>query len=204
MRYNKKFLLLLCAALLSWHCSHDEAQTRAVKTAVQAELHRYPQASLLDLYKFFFQGAYGPGHMIPNAEIARQYLENELRTSASFDTVRWQPVGHQGKFYRINLSLVQDSSLSAQTLLAAFVESANASAPPSTEEWRAEWQRILEVIESMSLDLADFENDKNALAQQLAEGKVIGHHSEKFERLYHPHYRVVHKAQFETLLKQLK
>lgn len=204
MRCHKRFLLLFGITLLAWQCGHEDEQTRAIKAAARAELRRYPQASLLDLYKFFFQGAYGPGHMIPNAEMAQQYLDDELRMTASFDTVHWQPVGHQGKFYRINLSLVHDNSISAQTLLAAFIESANTSAPPSLEEWRAEWQSILEIITSMSLNLADFENDQNAIAQQLAEGKVIGHHSEKFERLYHPHYRVVDKAHFEILFKQHK
>lgn len=198
---NKTFCsLFIFISLLA--CTEPNRRTLAIEKAVRAELQRYPQATLLDLYKFFFQGEYGPGHMIPNAEIAQQFLEEELRTSASFDTVRWQAVGHQGKFYRINLSLVHDGSIPAQMLLEAFVESANSNTSPSLEAWRRDWQEILTVIESMSLNLAAFEKDKNAIAQQLAEGKVIGHHSETFEQLYHPHYRVVDKSHFEALVSQ--
>lgn len=201
MRFCKAAFLLISVALALWQCSRDNDQSTAIKTAVHAELQRYPQATLLDLYKFFFQGAFGPGHMIPEAEAARQYLEEELRTSASFDTVRWQPVGHQGNFYRINLSLVHAGLINQQKLLDAFVASANEAAPPSLEDWRKEWAEILKVITGMSLTLANFEEDKNAIAQHLAEGKVIGHHSETFARLYHPHYRVVDKKRFQELMK---
>jgi hypothetical protein len=201
MRFVGAFFLLIFAVLFSWHCSHENDQTLAVQTAAREELQRYPQATLLDLYKFFFQGAFGPGHLIPDAEAARQYLEEELRASTSFDTVRWQSVGHQGRYYRINLSLVYDGSVSSQTLLAAFIESANGASPPSLEEWREEWQMILGVIENMALDLPDFERDKNALAQRLAEGKTMGHHSETFEQLYQPHYRVVDKEHFKALVR---
>lgn len=195
----RKYFLPICLALCAWHCSQADKQTLAIKTAVQEELRRYPQATLLDLYKFFFQGACGPGHLIPEADAARRYLEMELRASTTFDTVRWQPVGHQGKFFRINLSLVHDGSVAPQTLLAAFIESANEASPPSLAEWRKEWEMILSVIASMSLALENFEADKNALAQQLRAGQIIGHHSARFEQLYHPHYRVIDKKHFAAL-----
>lgn len=191
--------LFICVFAMS--CERAGDQSLAIRQAVQEELQRYPHATLRDLYKFFFQGAYGPGHMIPSREFAAQYLEEELRTSASFDTVRWQPVGHQGLYYRVNLSLVKDGDLSQEALLDAFVQSANEAAPPSKEDWRKEWQMILKIIESLQLNLPAFEEDRRKIADMLAEGKVIGHHSETFERLYHPHYRVVDKRRFEALLR---
>ncbi len=194
--------LCLFTSLLLLNCTAKNDHSTAIKSAVKDELQRYPQATLLDLYKFFFQGAFGPGHLIPDAEAARRYLEEELRTSTSFDTVRWQPVGHQGKYYRLNLSLVHEGGISPQTLLTAFVESANAASPPSLEEWRKEWQMILAVVEGMQLNLADFANDKLELEKNLAGGKVIGHHSAAFEKSYHPHYRVVDKKHFEALLRE--
>ncbi len=183
------------------NCSEANDQTAAIKAAAQAELQRYPQASLLDLYKFFFQGAFGPGHLINDREAAAQYLEEELRASTSFDTVRWQPVGHQGRYYRVNLCLIKEGAIPQQKLFEAFVASANDASPPSLEEWRKEWQMILRVIASMQLDLANFANDQREIEKNLAEGKVIGHHSETFQQLYHPHYRVVDKERFDALFQ---
>ncbi len=201
MRFSWTILLFIVSALLSCEYNRAMAQAEAIKTAVQEELRRYPRATLLDLYKFFFQGAFGAGHLIPNPEAALQYLEEELRARAEFDTVRWQPVGHQGRYYRINLSMIKDGVIPQETLLEAFVQSANSAPTPSLEEWRREWQAILKVIESMQLNLSNFENDKVTTAENLAAGKVIGHHSETFEQLYHPHYRVVDKKHFEALMQ---
>lgn len=201
MHLHRAFLLLLIAIVFVLHCSHNNDQTAAIRQAVQEELQRHPRATLRDLYKFFFQGAYGPGHLIPNRGAAQQYLEDELRTSTEFDTVLWQPVGHQGRYFRVNLSLVKDSALSQQALLQAFVQSANEASPPTLEDWRNDWKIILTVIESMHLGLPDFESDKREIADMLAQGKVIGHHSETFEQLYHPHYRVIDKQRFEGLLR---
>lgn len=198
---NQTLCSLFCIAISLLSCMEQNRRMAAIEQAVRAELQRYPEATLLDLYKFFFQGAFGPGHMIPNAEAARQYLEEELRTSTSFDTVRWQPVGYEGKFYRINLRLAHEGAIEPQKLLEVFVASANEAAPPSLEDWRKEWEEILKVIAGMSLTLANFEEDKSTIAQRFAEGKASGHHSETFERLYHPHYRVVDKKHFETLIR---
>lgn len=199
----KKFLMYAAvfAGIAVMSCERASDQSLAIRQAVQEELQRYPRATLRDLYKFFFQGAYGPGHMIPSREFAAQYLEEELRTSTAFDTVRWQTVGHQGKYYRINLSLIKEGVLSQQALLEAFVQSANEAAPPALENWRKDWQTILEIIASMPLDLPEFEEDRRKIADMLAEGKVIGHHSETFVQWYHPHYRVVDKKHFETLMR---
>jgi len=197
----KEFFLIVFFALVLLNCSSTNDETVAIRTAAQAELQRYPQASLLDLYKFFFQGAFGPGHLIPDEAAARRFLEHELNASTEFDSVRWQPVGHQGRYYRINLSLIKDGVIPQQKLLEAFVESANAASPPSLVEWRKEWQMILRVIAGMQLGLANFASDVLEIEKNLAEGKVIGHHSEMFEQLYHPHYRVVDKERFEALMR---
>lgn len=199
----KNFLMRTAffACIVAMSCERASDQSLAVRQAAQEELQRYPRATLRDLYKFFFQGAYGPGHMIPSREFAAQYLEEELRTSTEFDTVRWQPVGHQGMYYRVNLNSIKDGAISQHALLEAFVQSANEAAPPSLESWRKDWRTILQVIESMQLDLPDFEEDKRKIVNMLAEGKVIGHHSEIFEQVYHPHYRVVNKKRFDALMR---
>ncbi len=160
---------------------------------------RYPQATLIDIYKFFFQGAFGPGHMIPDAAAARQYLENELQQATSFDSTRWYPVGYQQEFYRVHLSMIKDGEISSGDLLQAFVESANAVVGPSLREWQEEWAMILKVVEKHRGQLADFDADKVRLAEMLGRDEIVAHHSPIFEEKYHPHYRVVHRSHMERL-----
>ncbi|GAB4365021.1 MAG: hypothetical protein Kow0042_03960 [Calditrichia bacterium] len=177
----------------------DQSRQRAIRKAVREELQWHPAATLSDLYKNFFQGRFGPGHLIPDAEVARNYLQTELEQNTEFDTVLWQPVGYEGRYFRVNLRLVREGKISFEQLLDAFVESANTARPPSLDEWKSEWGFILKVIEGMNLLLPDFERDKQRIAENLARGVFIGHHSREFVRTYHPHYRVVSKEQFQRL-----
>lgn len=178
------------------------SKSEKIQQAVERELELYPHSTLVDLYKSFFQGAFGPGHMIPDMDAARNYLQHELRQSTTFDTVLWQPVGYREQFYRINLKLVHDGHIPADTLLAAFVESANNVEPPPSEVWRAEWADIAAIIDRMALDLAEYISQKAQLDSLLAAGQVAVHHSEHFHAHYAPHYRIVSARHFEDLMRR--
>lgn len=183
-------------------CQPASNHTAQIARAVREELRLHPAATLPDLYKFFFQGAYGPGHLIPDPAAARRFLEMELHASAAFDSVLWQPVGVHGEYLRINLKLVKDGILPAEELLAAFVQSANATAPPALAEWQKEWEKILAVIATVAPALPAFAEEKAALQQKLARGEIIGHHSKAYEQHHHPHYRLVSRRHFERLYRQ--
>ena len=185
-------------------CNRSQQKQEAIRESVKQELQRYPRATLIDLYKFFFQGACGPGHLIQDREAALRYLERELQDSTITAAVLWQQVGYQNQYYRLGLALVKRGALSQAELFEAFVQSANAAATPSLEEWRQEWQIILRVIEDMQLALPGFEQDKTTLNEMLSRGKMVVHHSEIFASLYHPHYRIVSKSQFEKLKAKLQ
>lgn len=193
--------LMIYTALMAGCFSNEKRKSR-IRQAVHEELRVHPRATLIDLYKSFFQGAFGPGHMIPDRAAAWRYLETELQNSVTFDSVLWQPVGERQQYYRINLKLVKEGVIPAEACLEAFVQSANAAKPPALEEWRREWQMIVSVIEDMNLAISNFDEDKNLLQQKLESGEIIGHHSATFEELYHPHYRVVSQHHFEDLQKR--
>lgn len=185
-------------------CISNEKRKAQIRQAVQEELRVHPRATLIDLYKSFFQGAFGPGHMIPDRAAAWRYLETELQNSATFDSVLWQPVGERQQYYRINLKLVKEGVIPAEACLEAFVQSANSAKPPTLEEWRREWQTIVSVIEEMNLAISNFDEDKNLLQQKLEKGEIVGHHSETYKKLYEPHYRVVSKSHFEDLQRRFR
>ena len=177
----------------------DAAKKQLIIKAINEELKIHPKATLLDLYKNFFQGRFGPGHMIKDLRTARNYLKRELQQAVKFGPVLWQPVGHEKRYYRVNLCLVHDGKISMQQLIDSFVESANTAKPPALESWQMEWNEILKIIEQLELNLPDFEKDRRQIAENLKKGIVAGHHSPIYRNTYHPHYRIVSKLHFKKL-----
>ena len=188
---------VLLSSLVCWACAPESAKQRAIEQAFVAERTRYARASLIDVYKFFFQGAFGPGHMVPDAAAARQYLEHELAAATEFDTPLCYAVGYEKEYYRVNLKAIRQEKISSEDLLHAFVASANAAVPPSLEEWKKEWQVILQAIAKHRASIAGFAEDQARLDDMLDRGALVVHHSEIFETEYHPHYRVIHRSHME-------
>jgi hypothetical protein len=173
-----------------------------IKESVQTEIKNYPEASLVDIYKNFFQDAYGPGHLIPDTTQAGVYLDKELKEPLWGDTVKWQPLGRTNNYFRINLSLVKNGVLPRNVLLEGMVKSAPLARKPSLAEWEKEWGEILEVIKEMNLNLPNFDADKKAIDEKLAKGEIVSHHSGHFVETYLPHYRIVHESVFEVWSKK--
>jgi hypothetical protein len=194
-------VLAVASILVFTSCSDDsDASQRAIREAVELELRLHPRATLIDIYKHFFQSRFGPGHMIENRDVAESYLRSEMAAATSFDGLRVQPLGVDSAFYRINLSLLEDSTLSENDLIDAFVESANSVVPPSLDEWIREWALIREVVETIDVELPGFERDSQVLDSLLAGGNVVVHHSDIFVREYDPHYRIVAKRFVSKLI----
>ena len=191
-------IAFLVSAMILFSCSTDSPESR-IREAVNLELHYYPEATLLDLYKNFFQDAFGPGHIISDSSSALDCLKKELDEAKQFNTVQWQPLGYHHNYYRVNLSLVKNKKLPFDLLFNAFLESANSASPPSIEGWKKEWNYIIQVIESMDLEIKDYEEDKQYLEQLLAQGKYVIHHSKIYSELYFPHYRIISRRFFYDL-----
>lgn len=104
-----------------------------VREAIGRQLEQYPETRVQDIYKSFCQDNLGPGHLIPDIGSARAYLLEELRAyredldSARYGkpAIRYIPVGDWGNYIRVDLSVVLDGRVDAETLLDAFSRSAN-------------------------------------------------------------------------------
>lgn len=206
MKIITLFLSLVFLFFQSASFSHTltgRDKEKLIEKNVQLELTLHPEATLLDLYKNFFQGEFGPGHMITSKDAAANYIQEEIKNSRYYDTVLWQPVGYKELYYRINLSLIRDRKIDIQELLAAFIEKPRKADKMSLSEWKNEWIFILKIIEKMNLKLQDFETDKMKIMKNLENGNIIGHHSETYLKTYHPHYRIVSKENFIELYKKV-
>ena len=199
-------LFAAAALLVLGACQRDP-----VREAVSRQLDLYPESRVQDIYKDFCQDNLGPGHLIPNPEAAREYLLSELEEyRADVDSgryempaVRFVPVGDRGNYVRVDLSAVLDSLIDADVLLDAFVRSANEGKTLTEGEWTEKWAAVVAVIREDFPDIPDAESDLAAIDSLMAEGQYIFHHSAAFEAAYHPHYRIVAKAIFESGLKDL-
>jgi hypothetical protein len=174
-----------------------------VKAAIFNQLKMYPQMTLTDLYKSFFQDRFGPGHLISDTAAVAAYLTNELQFADNFSPVLYEPCGWQGNFVRVNISAVKNRKIPAHKLLDAFVRSANNTKMPDIDEWRSEWSRIDGIIRQLRLNLPDESADRLKISDLLDSGNYAAHHSAVFNQLYYPHYRIVEKSIFESELLPL-
>lgn len=180
-------------------------QAQTVESFVAGLLQQYPEARLLDIYKSSFQDYMGAEHLVGDIESARGYLEHELSTTNSVDLQDWyyEPCGVEGRYVRISLKAVIDGKITPEALLDAFVRSANGSERPTVEQWTDRWHQMIAVIDSMSLDLPHYDEDKQFIEKVLAMGKYAISHSPEYRDAYSPHYRIVRRDIFDKELKPL-
>ena len=186
-------------------------QPSPVKEAIDRQLQDYPETRVQDIYKSFCQDNLGPGHLIPNPEAARNYLMSELGTfredldSARYDapTIMYYPVGDEGNYVRVDLSVVLDGLVDEDVYLNTFIRSANEGKRATEEEWVAKWKEVEKVIRKDFPDIPDAAKDLDTIDPCVAQGNLIMHHSQAFGEAYHPHYRIIARDIFESELKPL-
>lgn len=165
----------------------------------------YPEATLQDIYKGCFQDRFGPAHILTNRDAAKNYILREVSSADSFGGPDYEPCGHRGDYYRVNLRLVADGIISADELTDALMQSAQGVDTAMISGWRREWCEIQIVVGNMPQRPASFSRDSADIAQLLNSGKYVMHHSKTFNTHYKPHYRIIKHDVFETrLLPKLK
>ena len=179
------------------------------RDAIARQLGQYPESRVQDVYKSFCQDNLGPGHLIPDPGQARAYLMSEIETyredleegKYSKPELRCDPVGDEGNYVRVDLSVVLDSLIDADTLLDAFVRSANEGRVLTADEWKEKWAGVAKVLRRHFADIPDAAEDLSTIDSLISEGNLILHHSPAYEAAYNPHYRIVAKEIFENELK---
>lgn len=180
--------------------SCGEIKNKQIRTAVENQLRIYPELTLQDLYKNFFQDYFGPGHILSDTLSAGAYLNREL---ASFEKVTgpyYEPTGYNGNFYRVNLSVIKEGLISRDDFFDAFIRSVTDIQTITIEDWRKKWEEIDVVIYDMDLSLPNYTMERKKIFSLLDEGKYVMHHSEQFSKAYDPHYRIINR---EIFLKEI-
>lgn len=197
----KKLMVMMAMMAMCLGACTENSDSKRIEVAVRTLISQYPQATLQDVYKSFYQERFGTGHMIPNVENARNYLMSETEQATENTGAYYEPTGSEGKYVRIYLNAVSDGKISAEQLLDAFVESAN-HVEPRNDKWADEWNEIVDVIEEKNIPVTMSEELKQLL-KECSEKEEAVHHSETYEKAYRPHYRIVEHNIFEKNLKAM-
>ena len=192
-------ILLILAIACSFNLFGQSIDTVAMRSAIEMQLVTYPESTLQDIYKSFYQEHFGPGHIISDTASARRYLMRELSEMGKTQSPYFEPTGSQGDYVRVYLSAVSDSLITAEQLLDAFVRSANLWQEP-TISWMEKWEAIVSIIQANKIELEGFETDLPLLTEAAQNNQAV-HHSRRYNEAYHPHYRIVERSIFEIELK---
>ena len=190
---------MVLALACSFSLFGQSIDTIAMRSAIERQLTTYPESTLQDIYKSFYQEHFGPGHIINDTASARHYLMRELSEMGKTASPYFEPTGSQGYYVRVYLSAIADSLITAEQLLDAFVRSANSRQEPAVS-WMEKWETIISIIQANKIELEGFETDLPLLTEAARNSQAV-HHSSRYNEAYHPHYRIVERGIFEIELK---
>lgn len=190
----RKIIILMTTITLLLSCK--DLKDEQIRYAVNEQLKQYPESTLQDLYKNFFQDYFGPGHIVSDTASAGAYLNRELAAFEKASGAYYEPTGYHGNFYRVNLSVIKDGLISRDAFFDAFIRSVSDIQTISLEEWKEEWNSIDSTIQTMKLSLPHYEQDREKLLSLLKQGEYVVHHSKLFSEAYDPHYRIINKEIF--------
>lgn len=181
------------------------AQAQDIEGFVARQMQTYPKSRLLDIYKSCFQDYMGAEHLVSDRQSVKMYLEAELNATSLDELMPWyyEPCGIDSSYYRVSIRTVKEHLISEDTLLDAFIRSANSEKRPTVESWKDRWRTIINTIEGMSLSLPCYQEDKAYIDSILSAGKYAISHSPDYREAYRPHYRIVAREIFEQEIKHL-
>jgi hypothetical protein len=196
----KPALPVIFTLLVLFSCQSPKVKDHdRIEAAVNQQLKAYPAETLTDIYKSFYQDDCGPGHLLEDTAAARDYMIYELNEMNSHGRHQAEPCGLGTRFVRVPLDLVKDSLIDPAAFFNAFLGSATAFIIPDPIQWGEQWHEILDVVESMDLNLPNFEEDKKQLEDLLYQGKAVVHHSKIYSDSYDPHYRIMTREKWQEL-----
>lgn len=176
-------------------CGVDVAQVRVM---VEEMFRDYPDATLQDVYKSCFQDYFGAAHLLGSQEQVYNYICSELEADDYMVGGRYyEKCGWQGNYYRVYLGAIKDGYITADILTDAFMASAPKEAPIVTEDWIKQWKQIERVVAENYPNLYNLDVDMKAINELLNQGKYVMHHSRRYNKTYHPHYRIIRRDVFE-------
>jgi len=190
------FILLLTASVLSAN-NNDEKNIKAV---LINEIKLHPEMEVQDLYKFIHQASFGSEHAVKDTSAVRAWMENELKTmDMDIKDELITILSPDSAIIRVNLRPYIKKSYSPEKLLEAFIKTAN-TYKGSKDTFMLYRKKARELAAEGMFNFSAEQMDK-FFNELLAKGLPAVHHSEIYERLYKPAYRVVERKYVDEIIK---
>ncbi len=158
-----------------------------MKAAILTEKLLHPCAQPQDYIKLMFQSEFGPGHIIPDPDRARNRLYEEWQQVKDLPAENRQDIG--GGYIRLCIKGIDESRL--EEINTAFVTSANEKGG-SDAGFLAKLELFLKMAREGCFGF-DRQTAENAVSEYLKDGIRPTSHTKTYHRHYAPAYRVVKK-----------
>lgn len=148
---------------------------------IAAQRALYPSCTAQDLYKALYHAHLGCGHLVTNAQRARDYLQAECDASSTAFPFPFPLAEDFGAYARVHLSAYLRQGGALETLLSLFLLSA-----------KAETEKARQSFASSVCELAALYPQDSAFFEQMHSADLPAvHHSAAFRAAYSPAYRVI-------------
>ena len=165
---------------------------------IKSEFELHPKAQLIDYCKLFFQGTFGPGHIISDNNSAMEFLENELEKSSIFEEKDFQNISYINDFYRVNINVINKGMVSFDDFIDAFLKSVKLKNEINYKEWYETWKNIEQQIIMMKIPIEKIK-EQSAELLGIIKDKQLMSHSKIYRTTYSPHYRLISSEKFQKL-----
>ncbi len=201
----KRLLALAGAIATATACTQPaltECDTDPWTSAYTRMLTDRPQSELADIYKLTNQGILGSEHAVGNFADAVAWMSREVATldtmPATVTDPLLEPLPPDGRFVRVYLRPFMKAGGNIDSLVAAFVATAN---KPASDTSAFSCAKIaLTGLRNLPAGLTA-DSIRTFFALRRAENFPAAHHSALYESAYRPAYRVVAKDLATTLTR---
>lgn len=169
---------------------------------IKSHQNRYPHMTIQDHVKRIHQSVFGPAHLhgTPNLETLNHYIDRELSgLSRMLVSKEPEPIGNG--FYRVYLdSSLLDTEKKA-ALVAAFHQSMLLDLGSQTVKYSLIDTNLYILLNWIRTEPTPFiyEDAKLWITAYKEVLYPAIHHSDAYNQLYQPHYRVIHESFLNTL-----
>ena len=172
-------------------------------TILREQIKNHPNQTLQDVYKSCYQDEYGPGNLISNESSAINSLYQEINSIEKDYTPKTliEKTGIYGNYLRVDLTLIRDGIVPFFVLFKALTISATIGGQKTDKNWDKIWSEIAQAIIDSDLRFENFEEDLEKLEKISKSYDKVVHHSDIYEKIYHPHYRIIEKNVFDNAIK---
>ena len=159
---------------------------------IHEELKYFPKATIIDIYKLFYQGSFGAAHILTNKEKAKQYLKEELVNMKGEIISPFYKISYLNDYFRVDLRWIS-KEIEFEQIWKMLKNSAVIENKVKWENWEIEWEAIKSKLDEMGFE---YSRSEEAEVEQILSQKQIVHHSAIYKKLYNPHYRVISEKEF--------